>query len=76
MCLVALVLAVTIQSAWAFYNPQAGRWLNRDPIGEKGGPNPYGFVHSEPLNKIDTDGREIVSVLLTALCSGERIVIG
>ncbi len=26
------------------YNPDLGRWLNRDPIGENGGVNLYGFV--------------------------------
>ena len=27
-----------------YYDPLAGRWLNRDPIGERGGVNLYGFV--------------------------------
>ena len=27
-----------------YYNPQTGRWPNRDPIGEVGGENLYGFV--------------------------------
>jgi RHS repeat-associated protein len=27
-----------------FYDPQTGRWPNRDPIGERGGINLYGFV--------------------------------
>lgn len=26
------------------YNPQDGRWISRDPIGEKGGVHLYGFV--------------------------------
>jgi len=30
--------------ALAFYNPTTGRWLNRDPIGEKGGKNLYVHV--------------------------------
>ena len=29
---------------YRFYNPNMGRWLNRDPIEEQGGHNLYGFV--------------------------------
>jgi len=29
------------------------RWLNRDPIGEEGGLNEYGFVSNDPVNKWD-----------------------
>jgi hypothetical protein len=42
--------------AHAFYNPQQGRWLSRDPIGERGGPSLYGFVGNTPLNYIDKFG--------------------
>ena len=41
------------------YRPSLGRWPTRDPIGEKGGANLYGFVYNDPLSKIDTDGREV-----------------
>jgi RHS repeat-associated protein len=40
-----------------YYNPSTGRWLNRDPIGEEGGSNLYGFVGNQPINKTDRDGR-------------------
>jgi RHS repeat-associated protein len=33
---------------YRFYNPDAGRWLNRDPIGERGGPNETCFVNNAP----------------------------
>ncbi|OQB82731.1 MAG: tRNA3(Ser)-specific nuclease WapA precursor [Verrucomicrobia bacterium ADurb.Bin122] len=33
-----------------YYNPQAGRWINRDPIEERGGVNLYGFVNNAPTN--------------------------
>jgi len=52
VCLLLLPLSVS-----AFYNPTAGRWLSRDPIGEKGGNNLYGFVANEPITKFDSDGR-------------------
>jgi len=38
---------------YRFYDPGAGRWLNRDPIGEEGGMNLYGFVNNDPLNLLD-----------------------
>jgi RHS repeat-associated protein len=38
------------------YAPATGRWPNRDPIGEKGGINAYGFVGSSPLNAVDPFG--------------------
>ena len=41
----------------AFYNPNTGRWLNRDPIGEKGGSNVYGFASNTPLNAVDALGK-------------------
>ena len=38
------------------YEPNFGRWLNRDPIGEVGGLNLYGFVGNSPVNFVDPDG--------------------
>lgn len=40
------------------YDPNLGRWLNRDPIGEEGGVNLYGFVGNSPLNRVDPLGLE------------------
>ncbi len=39
-----------------YYKPSVGGWLNRDPIGENGGMNLYGFVHNNPPNRIDHRG--------------------
>lgn len=52
-----LVLVLSAQSALAFYNPQTGRWLSRDPIGERGGKNLYGYVDNSPINRSDILGR-------------------
>ena len=30
------------------YDPELGRWLSRDPIGEKGGLNLYEYVRNNP----------------------------
>jgi RHS repeat-associated protein len=38
------------------YNPDSGRWLNRDPIEEEGGMNIYGFVYNRVLGMIDILG--------------------
>lgn len=43
--------------ASAFYNPQTGRWLSRDPIGEQGGRDLYGFVSNRPAERYDVLGR-------------------
>jgi RHS repeat-associated protein len=39
-----------------YYNPSTGRWLNRDPIEESGGLNPYGFMGNDPVQVYDLLG--------------------
>jgi RHS repeat-associated protein len=39
-----------------FYEPGLQRWFNRDPLGEGGGLNLYGFVGNDPVNGIDPYG--------------------
>ena len=41
---------------YRYYNPSTGRWLNRDPIGEMGGANLFGFLGNEPVGGIDPFG--------------------
>jgi RHS repeat-associated protein len=38
------------------YDAQTGRWLSRDPIGENGGVNLYGYVGGDPVGFIDPLG--------------------
>jgi RHS repeat-associated protein len=41
---------------YRYYDPTAGRWLNRDPIEESGGVNLYGFVGNNPISRWDKLG--------------------
>jgi uncharacterized protein RhaS with RHS repeats len=45
-----------IQEASAYYDPGVQRWINRDPIGEEGGRNLYGYVENRPVDWIDAFG--------------------
>ncbi len=38
---------------YRFYNPELGRWVNRDPIEEMGGDNLYGFVKNDSIGGVD-----------------------
>lgn len=40
----------------AYFDPTIGRWASRDPIGEVGGENLYGFVQNDPVNFADFGG--------------------
>lgn len=48
---------------YRYYDAETGRWLSRDPIGERGGLNLYGMVGNDPINFWDYLG-------LTALDCG------
>lgn len=42
---------------YRFYSPVLMRWLNRDPIEERGGINLYGFCGNMPVGKVDHLGK-------------------
>jgi RHS repeat-associated protein len=44
---------------YRYYNPSTGRWLSRDPIGERGGRNLYAFVNNQPTVSCDKLGLQI-----------------
>ena len=39
-----------------YYSPGLGRWTSRDPIGERGGANSFGFVAGDPCDRVDSIG--------------------
>ena len=46
---------------YRFYDPQTGRWLNRDPLEEDGGVNLYGFVGNDAIDYIDRLGLQYIT---------------
>ena len=38
------------------YDANLGKWASRDPIGERGGINLFGYVENNPVNSIDISG--------------------
>jgi len=62
---IALAILLTASySASAFYDPSTGRWVSRDPIGERGGVNLYEFVNNNSLSWFDSFG----------LCCGSFVI--
>ena len=54
-----------------YYSGSTGRWISRDPVKEKGGLNLYGFVGSDPVNKLD-----ILGLLETRFRRNSRTILG
>jgi len=51
--------AAVVAAGHRYYSPELGRWLNRDPIGERGGNNLYGFVRNSTPNLTDPLGKAV-----------------
>ena len=45
---------------YRYYNPQNGRWVSRDPIGEFYARNLYEFVNNNPLIRFDYIGLDMI----------------
>ncbi|MEI7910008.1 MAG: RHS repeat-associated core domain-containing protein [Verrucomicrobiota bacterium] len=53
---------------YRYYDPLTGRWPSRDPIGERGGKNLYGFINNMPTMAVDKDGQFIwIPFLIAAI---------
>jgi RHS repeat-associated protein len=46
---------------YRFYSSCTGRWMTRDPLGEAGGINLYGFVQNNPVNFVDPWGLVVIT---------------
>lgn len=58
------------------YNPQAGRWISRDPIGEEGGENLYCFVKNQVIWSTDIIGlRQLYDSKKEAIFAAKDIVL-
>jgi RHS repeat-associated protein len=55
---------------YRYYDPNTGRWLNRDPLGERGGVNLYGFVKNSPTNAVDRLGLDTFLLIVGEDSSG------
>ncbi|WLE97264.1 MAG: RHS repeat-associated core domain-containing protein [Candidatus Electrothrix communis] len=62
---------------YRYYSPDTGRWLSRDPIGEDGGVNLYGFIVNNPISYIDAFGHESIKqkMIDTAYDAGSEAYI-
>jgi len=56
MMIATCVWLLATVSANAFYNPQTGRWLNRDPVKEAGGKNLFAAANNNLVHRIDSLG--------------------
>jgi uncharacterized protein RhaS with RHS repeats len=56
---VAMVWLLTLTEAAAFYDPGAQRWINRDPIGHRGGVNLFTSARNNPVTFIDALGLDV-----------------
>jgi hypothetical protein len=43
---------------YRYYSPNLHTWPNREPLGEREGPNVYGFLFNDPIVFFDRNGRD------------------
>jgi RHS repeat-associated protein len=54
---------------YRYYSPELGRWLNRDPLEERGGLNLYVFVNNDPVGGYDLLGLTSPDQILSSFFS-------
>jgi uncharacterized protein RhaS with RHS repeats len=68
LTLLALLAAPHLASA--YYDPGVQRWINRDPVEERGGLNLYAFVVNNPIGRADSYGLKLW------VCTRPTIIFG
>ncbi len=58
-----------------YYDPNAGRFITRDPIGYDGGINLYGYTGNNPVNRADPNGTIGGVLLLGAVVAPEVFLV-
>jgi RHS repeat-associated protein len=58
---------------YRYYDPVTGRWPSRDPIGENGGVNLYGFIRNRAGDRIDVLGLNEDDSCLITVTIGHRL---
>jgi RHS repeat-associated protein len=59
------------------YDPNSGRWLSRDPLGEIAGVNLYGYVGNDPVLRMDIYGLDWGNTLSNfAAGFGDTVTLG
>ncbi len=53
-----LLTLASAPDALAYYDPGVQRWINRDPIQERGGANLHHFVSNNPAGQVDAFGEK------------------
>ena len=64
---------------YRYLSPNMGRWLSRDPIGERGGRNLYGFVANNSISRVDPLGLAVrcgVDSFLVSWNAGSELILG
>ena len=59
---------------YRFYDPLTGRWPSRDPIGERGGVNLYGFVGNDGVDSVDILGGYYFRTVNLTLVEAARVL--
>jgi RHS repeat-associated protein len=58
---------------YRFYSAAQGRWINRDPIGERGGVNLYGMVGNDPVERVDVLGNNPAAGAAVGVAGGTAL---
>lgn len=66
-----LLTLILSPMASAYYDPVQGRWCSRDPIGEQGGVNLYGFVGNDGVDDVaEKQSMRLQAVMITQWLAG------